>query len=73
MAISVACSKTMENGWRPVPWERHKTRFAPYYLSKPDEEKQHRGCILRKGQLLMERPLGMNLEAKEQMDREANQ
>lgn len=54
-----------ENGWRPVPHERHKNRFAPTFLDG-------KACITRKGQLLVERPMGMNIDAQRQQKRDAD-
>ena len=54
-----------ENGWRPVPHERHKNRFAPTLV-------EGKGCITRQGQLLVERPWGMSEEARRQMKRDAD-
>ena len=54
-----------ENGWRPVPHERHKNRFAATVVDG-------KGCITRQGQLLVERPKGMSDEARRQMKREAD-
>jgi hypothetical protein len=61
-----------ENGWRPVPYRRHANRFAPAYLSKADEAAEKNGCIMRREQLLVERPVGMNQEAFRQQQRDAN-
>ena len=44
-----------ENGWRPVPAERHPGRFVPHGT---------RGEIVRGGQRLEERPLVLTEEAK---------
>ena len=54
-----------ENGWRPVPHERHATRFALTEL-------HGKGCILRKGQLLVERPLTLSDEARRDDKRSAD-
>jgi hypothetical protein len=54
-----------ENGWRPVPHERHKNRFAPTFL-------EGKACITRRGQLLVERPVGMNVDAERAQKREAD-
>lgn len=63
-----------ENGWRPVPHTRHANRFAPGELNKGDLEKYEgkNACILRKGQLLVERPKGLCDEARTQQKREAD-
>lgn len=47
-----------ENGWRPVPAERHSGRFMPV---------GHRGNIVRGGQVLMERPKALTEEANAEM------
>jgi len=44
-----------ENGWRPVPADRHPGRFMPA---------GHKGSIVRGGQMLMERPMELSLEAR---------
>lgn len=44
-----------ENGWRPVPAERHPGRFMPV---------GHKGSIVRGGQMLMERPMALSEEAR---------
>lgn len=54
-----------ENGWRTVPHERHKARFAATTV-------EGKGCILRQGQLLVERPKGMCDDARAQQKREAD-
>jgi hypothetical protein len=46
-----------ENGWRPVPAERHPGRFVP--VGK-------KGDIIRDGMRLEERPLSMTLEAAQE-------
>lgn len=54
-----------ENGWRPVPWERHKTRFGK-------SELDGRGCIMRRGQLLVERRKELTEEAMLEQKRAAD-
>lgn len=44
-----------ENGWRPVPAERHPGRFVPAGT---------KGAVIRGGQMLMERPLALTEEAR---------
>jgi hypothetical protein len=51
-----------ENGWRPVPAERHPGRFVPSGT---------KGQILRGGQRLEERPLVLTEEAREEEIRTA--
>jgi len=46
--------KMYENGWRPVPADRHEGRFMPV---------GHKGNIIRGGQILMERPKELTDEA----------
>lgn len=53
-----------ENGWRPVPAERHPGRFMPV---------GHKGSIVRGGQMLMERPLVLSQEARAEDIRAAHQ
>ena len=60
----------MENGWRPVPHSRHATRFAPTFLEGVNGKN---ACITRKGQLLMERPLQMNIDAQRDVTNAANE
>jgi hypothetical protein len=61
-----------ENGWRPVPHSRHAGRFAPYFLEGTDKTKAANACIYRRGNLLVERPVGLNEEAFNEQQREAN-
>ena len=51
-----------ENGWRPVPAERHAGMFMP---------EGHTGQILRGGLRLEERPMELTLEAREEDRRNA--
>jgi hypothetical protein len=51
-----------ENGWRPVPAERHPGRFMPA---------GHKGSIIRGGQMLMERPTVLSDEARAEEYRKA--
>lgn len=53
-----------ENGWRPVPAERHAGRFMPV---------GHKGSIIRGGQMLMERPAVLCEEARTEDVRLAKQ
>lgn len=53
-----------ENGWRPVPSSRHPGRFMPV---------GHKGNIVRGGQMLMERPMALSIEAREEDIRAAHQ
>lgn len=53
-----------ENGWRPVPAERHPGRFMPA---------GHKGSIVRGGQRLEERPLILSEEARAEDLRKARQ
>ena len=54
--ITVAQTMAMyENGWRPVPAERHPGKFVPIGT---------KGEIIRDGQRLEERPLSMTQEAR---------
>ncbi len=53
-----------ENGWRPVPSERHDGRYMPV---------GHRGNIVRGGQMLMERPKALCDEARREDQRAAVQ
>jgi hypothetical protein len=53
-----------ENGWRPVPAERHPGRFMPM---------GHKGSIIRGGQMLMERPKALCDEARGEDKRKAIQ
>lgn len=46
-----------ENGWRPVPSERHAGMFMP---------EGHKGHILRGGMILEERPMALTIEAREE-------
>jgi hypothetical protein len=46
-----------ENGWRPVPAERYPGRFMPV---------GHKGNIVRGGQMLMERPVALCEEARQE-------
>jgi hypothetical protein len=62
----------MENAWRPVPHSRHAGRFAPYFLEGTDKSNAKNACIVRRGQLLVERPIGLNEEALAEQKREAN-
>lgn len=55
----------MENGWRPVPHERHASRFAKTDVNG-------KGCIMRQGQLLVERPMHLTQEARAEDQRRAN-
>ena len=54
-----------QNGWRPVPWERHQDRF-------PRSDLQGRGCILMEGQLLVERRASLTQEALQEQKRKAD-
>lgn len=51
-----------ENGWRPVPSDRHEGRFMPI---------GHKGNIIRGGQMLMERPKALSDEARDEMKEKA--
>lgn len=53
-----------ENGWRPVPAERFPGRFMP---------PNHKGSILRGGQMLMERPKQLCEQARAEDVRAAKQ
>jgi hypothetical protein len=53
-----------ENGWRPVPADRHQGRFMPV---------GHTGSIIRGGQMLMERPKQLCEEARNEDVRNAKQ
>jgi hypothetical protein len=53
-----------ENGWRPVPCERHEGRFMPV---------GHKGSIMRGGQMLMERPAQLCEEARQEELQKARQ
>jgi hypothetical protein len=53
-----------ENGWRPVPSDRHAGRYMPA---------GHRGAIIRGGQRLEERPKALSDEARNEDLRAANQ
>jgi hypothetical protein len=53
-----------ENGWRPVPADRHTGRFMPA---------GHTGSIIRGGQMLMERPAQLCDEARAEDVRNARQ
>lgn len=55
-----------ENGWRAVPWERHSNRFAK-------SEFMGKGSIIRRGQLLVERPIHLSKQAREEDQRRANE
>lgn len=44
-----------ENGWRPVPAERHPGMFMP---------EGHKGPVIRDGLILEERPMSLTLEAR---------
>ena len=46
-----------ENGWRPVPAERHPGIFMP---------EGHKGHVIRDGLILEERPMELTLEAREE-------
>jgi len=46
-----------ENGWRPVPAERHAGRFLPHGTT---------GDIIRGGQRLEERPMALTTEARKE-------
>lgn len=46
-----------ENGWRPVPCDRHPGRFMPA---------GHKGAIIRGGLRLEERPIQLSEEAREE-------
>lgn len=59
----------MAAGWRPVPHSRHPNLFT----ATTDQRLSQEACCLKQGQLLMERPLGMSLEAKREQQREANE
>lgn len=55
--------QAMENGWRPVPAERHDGVFMPPGF---------KGAIERDGQMLMERPLVLTQEAQDEEKRKAD-
>lgn len=57
----------MAAGWRPVPHSRHPNLF----MATNDARLSPDACILKEGQLLVERPLGMTLQAREEQRREA--
>jgi len=50
-------SHLAQNGWRPVPSERHEGVFMPI---------GHKGPIIRDGLILMERPAVLTQEAREE-------
>lgn len=52
-----------ENGWTPVPSDRHPGQFMPM---------GHKGAIIRDGQMLMERPLPLTQEARAEEIQVAN-
>lgn len=63
--VVVRHSMTMyQNGWRPVPAERHPGMFVPIGT---------KGEIVVEGQRLEERPLSMTIEAREEDERAARQ
>lgn len=53
----------MDNGWRPVPAKRHDGIFMP---------PGHEGAIERDGQMLMERPMVLTQEARDEERRKAD-
>lgn len=59
-----------ENGWRPVAHKRHATRFAMTEIA--GSVLKDKGCIMRQGNLLVERPKSMCDEARLQQKREAD-
>ncbi len=59
-----------ENGWRAVPHARHKNRFAATIIEA--SVLKDKGCIMRQGQLLVERPKSMCDEARYQQKRDAD-
>ena len=59
-----------ENGWRAVPQRRHAQRFAPTVVEA--SVLNDKGCIMRQGQLLVERPKTMCDEARLQQKRDAD-
>lgn len=52
-----------ENGWTPVPAERHAGMFMPA---------DYKGPIIRDGLMLMERPIELTLEARAEDKEKAN-
>jgi hypothetical protein len=48
-----------QNGWRPVPASRHDGFFMPH---------GHGGAVIVRGQMLMERPEALNLEAEKEQE-----
>jgi hypothetical protein len=59
-----------ENGWRAVPHKRHAHRFAPTVIEA--SVLKDKGCIMRQGQLLVERPTALCDEARRQQKRDAD-
>lgn len=59
----------MAAGWRPVPHERHANLFP----STEDKRLSPDACILKQGQLLVERPMSFTIEAREEQRRAANE
>src|SRR6185369_1579353 len=59
-----------ENGWRAVPHDRHAARFAPTMVEA--SILKNKGCIMRGGQLLVERTTTMCEEARRQQKRDAD-
>lgn len=51
-----------ENGWTEVPADRHPGMFMPH---------GHKGAIIRDGQVLMERPMALTVEARNEERRSA--
>jgi len=53
-----------QNGWRPVPAARHDGFFMP---------KGHSGPVIVRGQMLMERPMALTEEARDEQENLAKQ
>lgn len=56
-----------EAGWRPVPHSAHPMLFP----TSDDARLGLTGCIMKSGQLLVERPMGMTLDARAEEHRKA--
>ena len=59
-----------ENGWRAVPHKRHANRFGETIIEA--SILRDKGCIVDRGDLLVERPKSMCDEARLQQKREAD-
>lgn len=51
-----------ENGWTPVPADRHAGMFMPA---------EHKGSIIRDGLMLVERPMALTIEARQEEHRKS--